>query len=298
MILKGIEMALKVKKSVCTNLVFPRTRKDIGEFARAARFLNDRGIDSMEFYYDGENAQKTAIGKILEENGMEGIYIGVIPAKEQKLHACSTNKENRRAAVEMFCTCIDEAEANGIQTLMINSGSLGANVQDGLAALRETLVELYGYIAKKGCQIRLTLEPGDSWMYAKQLLGPAARTAAFLKACHREGLPLELTMDSAHSLEEGEDFVEAVKTVKPFCSHIHFANCYIKNSTSSLYGDQHLGFEYPDTEWDYSVIEREWPKLAKIYAGEELRVAIEVLCREENPYEYFDSMWDKMPYKD
>lgn len=287
---------MKVKKSVCTNLVFPKTRKDIEEFSRVVEYLKGKGVASMEFYHDGEARYGTKIGNILDKNGMKGIYIAVIPSKEQKLHACSVEEDNRRGAVKLFCDCMDEAAANGIPVMMLNSGSIGPNVQDGLAALRESLRELYGYMEKKNYSLRLTLEPCDSWMFAKQLLGPVGRTVEFVKSCRKEGLPLELTMDSAHALEEGEDFLEALKLAKPFCGHIHFANCFIKDSQAPLYGDQHVGFEYADTEWDYPAMERAWPEIVAMYGAGELRVAIEVLCREQDPYRYFDGMWSRMPF--
>ena len=59
--------------------------------------------------------------------------IGVIPSKEQRLHACSREKENRRKAVALFQACMDEAAANGISVLMINSGAAGPGVSEGLA---------------------------------------------------------------------------------------------------------------------------------------------------------------------
>ncbi|MCI8861984.1 MAG: TIM barrel protein [Lachnospiraceae bacterium] len=287
---------MRIKKSVCTNLVFPKTRKDIDEFARVTEFLKSRGVDSMEFYHDGEARRESRIGDILDKNDMEGIYIAVIPSKEQGLHACSAEEENRRASVKLFCSCMDEAADNGISVMMLNSGRIGANVKEGLKALKETIGSLYEYMAKKHYSMRLTLEPCDSWMFARQLLGPTARTAAFLEDCHRAGLPLELTMDSAHTLEEGEDFLEAVKAVKPFCRHLHFANCYIKDEKSPLYGDQHVGFEYADTEWDYQALIQAWPAFKEMFDGDELRVAVEVLCREEDPYVYFDNMWSRMPF--
>lgn len=290
------ESGMRIKKSVCTNLVFPKTRKDIEEFSRVVEFLKDRDVDSMEFYHDGEARHGGKIGNILNQNGMEGIYIAVIPSKEQKLHACSVEEDHRRRAVKLFCECMDEAADNGIPVMMLNSGSIGPNVQAGLLALRESLRELYSYMEKKNYSMRLTLEPCDSWMFAKQLLGPVGRTVDFLKACRRAGIPLELTMDSAHTLEEGEDFLEAMKQAKPFCNHIHFANCYIKDSQNPLYGDQHVGFEYPDTEWGYAAIESAWPEISAMYQDDELRVAIEVLCREVDPYQYFDAMWSRMPF--
>ena len=285
---------MNIKKSVCTNLVFPASRRELGEFRRMAAFLKEQGADSLEFYHDGQG--RSGIGKILEEDQLEGILIGVIPSKEQRLHACSREKENRRKAVALFQACMDEAAANGISVLMINSGAAGPGVSEGLAALKESIWELYDYMEKKRYSMRLTLEPCDSGRFAKQLLGPTERTAAFVRTCREEGMPLELTMDSAHTLEEGEDFLEALKRTKDWCRHIHFANCCIRDSASPFYGDQHVGFEYPESEWGYEEITRAWPQIEGLYGNGELRIAVEVLCRSEDPYSYFESMWRRMPY--
>ena len=70
--------------SAASNLCFPESRHSAVAFQCAAEFLKARGFDGMEFYCDG--ASMKHIGKILQENHIDGVYIVVIPLKEQLLH--------------------------------------------------------------------------------------------------------------------------------------------------------------------------------------------------------------------
>lgn len=287
---------MKVINSVCTSLVFPESRKKIEEFRRMAQFLSEKGMDSIEFYHDGDGRDK--IGPILADTGLDPIYIAVIPSKEQKLYLCDCDEDGRRRAVALFKACIDEAQFNGIGRVMINSGAIQPDIQKGLAALGQSIEDLYEYAAKKNYRnFALTLEPCDTWMEARHLLGPYARTAAFAEAMRSRGLPLELTMDAAHTVEEGEDFFEALQATRPYCNHIHFANCNITDKDSPLYGDKHVGFEYPNTEWTPETLGALTQKLHTLYPGDEpLRIGIEILCRESDPYAYFEKTWASVPF--
>lgn len=287
---------MKIINSVCTSLVFPESRKKLDAFRSMAEFLSARGMDSIEFYHDGDGRDR--IGPILADTGLDAIYIAVIPSKEKKLHLCDCDEDGRRAAVKLYRDCIDEAQYNGIRRVMMNSGAIQPDIGLGLEALGRSVEELYDYAARKNCYgFALTMEPCDTWMEARQLVGPYARTAAFTNAMHQKGLPLELTMDAAHTAEEGEDFFTALKAVKPWCSHIHFANCNITQKDSPLYGDKHLGFEYPDTVWTPETLCALVEQLRDLYpGGEVLRIGLEVLCREADPYAYFDKMWASLPF--
>ncbi len=287
---------MKIINSVCTSLVFPQSRKSIDAFRRMAEFLRAKGIDCIEFYHDGDGRDQ--IGSVLADTGLDSIYIAVIPSKEGKLHLCDCDEDGRQAAVRLFQACIDEAQANGIGRVMMNSGAMQADVDKGLDALGRSVEDLFEYAHRKNYRsFSLTMEPCDTWMEAYQLIGPYARTKAFAQAMHGKGLPLELTMDSAHTAEEGEDFFQAVQAVKEFCGHIHFANCNITQRDNPLYGDKHLGYEYPDTVWTPESLRQLTEHLQTLYIGEDpLRIGLEVLCREEDPYAYFDRMWDSLPF--
>ncbi len=286
---------MRLIKSVCTNLVFPASRKSLDEFRRMAEFLKGKSVGSIEFYHDGPEREK--IGTILSDVGIEGVYIAVIPSKENTLWLCDTDPAARKNAVAMLKRCIDEAAANGVQHVMINSGKLTEDVDAGLDALADSIEQLFGYASAKQYPFQLSMEPCDSGMDARHLVGPYRRAVDFAARMRKQGLPLSLTMDSAHTVEEGEDFLEAITAAKPYCSHIHFANCRIADPADPLYGDKHIGFEYSGSVWTAKAILEAFPKIQALYPGDDpLRVAIEVLCREEDPYAYFETMWASLPF--
>ncbi len=286
---------MELIRSVCTTLFFPDSRNNIDSFKKMADFLSTKGIDAIEFYYDGSERKK--IGKILDNTGLYGVYIAVIPSKEKELHLCDLEETSRMAAVRLFKDCIDEAQDNGIKEVMINSGRIGNDSGKGLEALGESVEELFNHIQKKHYCMKLLMEPCDSGIDAFQLIGPYHRSLDFVADMREKGLPLELTMDSAHTVEEGENFLEALKAVRGFCNQIHFANCYIENPKDPLYGDKHLGFEYSNTEWPPSELFKLFQELTHLYAGEEsLRIGLEVLCRKDDPYAYFENTWRELSF--
>jgi sugar phosphate isomerase/epimerase len=287
---------MRLTKSVCTNLVFPESRKSIDEFRRMTAFLNEKGIGCVEFYHDGPERGK--IGKVLAESGLEGVYIAVIPSKEGKLWLCDTDHDAKDAAVRMLKNCIDEAAANGIGNILINSGRLTEDVEEGLDALADSVEQAYEYAAGKNYSLRFSLEPCDSVMDAFHLVGPYHRAVGFADKMRKRGFPLELTMDTAHTVEEGEDFSAAVTAAKPYCNHVHFANCRVDNPADPFYGDKHIGFEFSGSVWTPETLTEMFHKLRALYPGDEpLRLALEVLCREDDPYAYFDMMWKSLPLK-
>ncbi|HHW31648.1 MAG TPA: sugar phosphate isomerase/epimerase [Clostridiaceae bacterium] len=286
---------MKLINSVCTNLYFPKSRKNIDEFRRMAYFLAEKGIECIEFYHDGDSRDK--IGSVLLDTGLSSVYIAVIPSKESRLDLCHESEEGRTAAVKLFKSCIDEAQHNGIPEIMMNSGRIGNNVEKGLDSLAKSIEELYDYVQQKNYSLCFLMEPCDSIMEAFHLIGPYARTLEFMKRMDNAGLPIKLTLDTAHTVEEGENFLEALKAVKPYCNHIHFANCFIKDRKNPLYGDKHLGYEYPDTEWMIPDLSNLFISLEGLYGhDEDLRIGLEALCRQEDPYEYFNSVWESLTF--
>jgi len=274
-------------RGACTNLLFPDSRNSLAAFREMAAFLKSEGVGQIECYHDGEGAPDQ-IGEILQLNGLDGVFIAVIPSKEQKLHACALGDENRKEAVSLFQDCMDRAADGGMRAMMINSGAIQPHRQEAMARLADSIERLFQYRDQKRYDIALTLEPCDTGIYACQQIGTIRDSLELMEICSERGLPMRLTMDSAHTAECGEDFVEALEKTRRFCNHIHFANCFVKDPASKWYGDMHLDFDHEDSEWDYAKIESAWPRIQTLYSGEErLMASIEVLCRDADPFEHF-----------
>jgi sugar phosphate isomerase/epimerase len=285
---------MQVLKSVCTTLAFPKSRNDIGEFDSMASFLSGRGVGGIEFYYDGEDGAK--IGEILAKTGLDPVLIAVIPSKENKLYLCDMDEEKRKAAVKLFIGCIDFCRTCGIRKLMINSGRITEDIKAGLQSLGRSIKELFEYASGKNYEMLIAMEPCDSKMDAFHLIGPYKRALDFTQDLNSQGYPLQLVMDCAHVAEEGEDFLTALMALRKYCGHIHFANCNIREKDNPLYGDKHLGFFYPNTEWSPEKLKALFGQLEKLYSADTVRIGIETLCREDDPYKYFDETWKMLDF--
>lgn len=282
--------------SVCTNLFFPKSRQTADDFRRTAAFIAERGAKSMEFFHDGTGRQSA--GQVLADNGLSGVLIGVIPLKEGKLNLCSLDEANRLRAVDVARDLLKEAADGGIARLMICSGQHAPGDVDGhMDALVRSIETLYNEKVRKNLPVRIELEPCDSAIDARQFIGPYERTRALCDRLGGMGVQLHLTMDTAHTAEEFQDFPEALVAVKSYCDHIHFANCYLGDERDPLYGDKHLGYEYMDTPFGYAALNDQLiPRLAEIYPGDEaLTIGLEVLCREEDPFAYFENTVKCLP---
>ncbi len=283
---------MKVIKSVCTNLFFPQSRSDAQAFAGMIGFLKEYGVQSVECYCDGHQRA----GELIGRGGMSGVYIGVIPLKEQKKDLCALEEEARSAAVMQAKRDMDRADQGGFDWFMVNSGrrTPGREAQ-GMAALLRSMEELFEYRYKKGMTLGIEMEPCDSALEAMHLVGGPERALEVCRALEQRGLPLSLVMDSAHTSEEGRDFFQALTLTRPYCRHIHFANCRLDDPQDPLYGDKHLGYEDPGGIWTFEAIRDMMKRLEALYGDQPLRVGLECLCRQENPFAWFQSTWERLP---
>ena len=231
--------------------------------------------------------------KVLADR-VKGVYIAEYHRKKSCTCAMRMNRQDARLLIFLNIVLTKHRIMVGGYAQFRQAGN---SIDQGLLNLTQSVEELFNHIDRKNYKIKLLLEPCDSKIDAFHLIGPYSRTLEFVKNLREKGLPLELTMDTAHTVEEGEDFLEALTAVKEYCNQIHFANCYLKNPADELYGDKHLGFEYPDTEWTVPALEELFTELEKLYANDEpLRIGLEVLCRTDDPYDYFEDTWSSLPF--
>lgn len=285
---------MNLKRSIALSMFFPKSRSDANAFKRALEFLKEWPMDSVEFYYDGENRKEVAAA--LEKSGYLGIYIAVIPLKEQNLSLCALDDNHRKQAVLLAQRCIDEAFELGCRGVMMNSGRNPGKgrVDEGIKSFMQSVKELQKYIGTRS--IHLLLEPCDSQIEAKNLLGPTRLSVDVTRALRKDIPDFSLVLDTAHVYEEGEDFLQAVQNALDCCDHLHFANCVVSDSSDPFYGDKHIGFDHPGSAFSYFDLFRIFKALEELYQGRECRIALEVLCREPDPEQYFRKVAAQMPW--
>ena len=162
----------------------------------------------------------------------------------------------------------------------------------------ESMKQVMDYAGKKSTDFKLQfcLEPCDSRMDVRHLLGPTSRAIKAVERIKKDFDNIGLTMDTAHVAEEGEDFMQAMEAAKQHCNHIHFANCQICDPHAAFYGDKHVGFDYPGGTFTYGKIKQIYDAMARIYASEELTIALEIYSYQDNAFEHFEKLMAEMPW--
>jgi sugar phosphate isomerase/epimerase len=176
--------------------------------------------------------------------------------------------------VEELRDCFHFARDAGAFAVMVSSGPRPDREADDpacLACLADSLQALH----QAEPALEILLEPGDRDVEYRHLLGPARMSADFAKTLVQTGLPLGLIFDISHSAQLGEDPYEAWETVKPYCRHVHLANCVLVKG-SPIYGDKHPFFGVKDGVYSHDDARKFLSVLEA--APEPLRVTLEMIC--------------------
>ena len=99
--------------------------------------------------------------------------------------------------------------------------------------------------------VAMSLEPTD-WDIDKHFLfGPLDETVSFIKRVNKCGYKnLGLLLDMCHIPIMYETLSSAVEKSSDVLNHIHLGNAIVKNPASEFYGDRHIPWGYPDSEYD------------------------------------------------
>ena len=138
--------------------------------------------------------------------------------------------------------------------------------------------------------VLLTLEPGDRSVDSKQLAGPTDDTVAWLESFPGNQSFLQLTMDTSHIAQLGEDVRSAIDKTKKHCNHIHIANCILKED-HPLYGDKHPLFS--DKDAYYSIDDLKDITSGFISPEKDITVSIEIINRSEDEWEMFERILEE-----
>ena len=272
-------MAAILQSAVLTGL-FPGSVSDARETVRGIEESARLGYDVAELYYDGPG--NGDVRRACRDTGIATIYHPAYALKQNKLDLGDPDPGRRRAAVDRARAWIDVAADLGSRAVMVLSGPERAEArerEEAIATLRESLERLCEHAAGAGMRVHLESfnNPGEPWL----LMGPTARcleTAAVVAARHPN---FGLTFDLSHALQMGEDPLASLLSIGQYCSHVHLANCVIRDRADPLYGDKHPPFGHPGGEVDTAWLARFARGLADggFFGGREVTVGAEVITR-------------------
>jgi sugar phosphate isomerase/epimerase len=226
-------------KSFVLSASFPGSKKGYEGLKKALDATAPYHFTTLEYYSEGVSADKVS----LLMDGRRSIFLAGARQKAAGLNPCALDKDVRGKAVAELGECFRFARQAGAAALMLSSGPRPEHETDDpqcLLYLEDSLEKLH----KLEPDLPILLEPGDRDVEYRHLLGYTPVSVEFAAACRGDGLPLGLIFDTSHVAQLGEDLGAAWTAARPYCDHVHLANCVLEKQ-HPLYGDKHPFFGVP-----------------------------------------------------
>ena len=209
------------------------------------RAAAEHGFDVVELTPAVGSAARRAIGSGLERAGVGAVFLAGLPLLRAGVALCSAG-EDRRRAVAVVRDTIEQASEAGAAAVLVTSGRSDDPLDRGAALSRlvDSLSELAAFAAEVAPELRLRLEPTDTDLQHRQLVGATTLAVSVVEQVGQRGLDLDLNLDLSHLLELGEQPAQSLARARPHCSHVHLANCVLERG-HPLRGDRHPPFGHP-----------------------------------------------------
>ncbi len=167
---------------------------------------------------------------------------------EEPVFPASSDKRARRYACDFLRREVGFALEAGAKKIIFGSGP---DSQEDREDAKKRLAELlYSAFEEVPSDVALCLEPTDRDMDKRFLFGPAKETADFIRKMRRDGMEnLGMLLDMAHIPLMRETMESAVRLSCETITHVHLGNNIVSNPKNSLYGDRHVPFGYPESEY-------------------------------------------------
>ena len=167
---------------------------------------------------------------------------------EQPVIPSSSDEKLKAYAYDIFMREFEYALESGAKKIIFGSGP--DNTKDHKGALERFFEFTLTLAEKLPNDVMLCLEPTD-WDVDKHFLcGPLAESVEFAKAINNNGVVnFGLLLDMCHIPIMHENFESAINKCKDVLKHIHLGNAVIINKNNPFYGDKHIPWSYPDSEY-------------------------------------------------
>lgn len=278
-----------MERSIVLTPLIPAAETDIEWFEKGVETFAKCGITVVEYYTD--ESQIEAYQKVLRKYGQKGIYLHAVCQKRQGINLSSIEESERLAAEVYAMHTAKICAAAGVDMMLITSGSRPKELSD-LPAAKESLKRSLKKLAQ-AAEIPLLLEPGDTEVHMCQTIGTTDETIELMTELNSPNL--FLTMDSSHIAQLGENVEEAIHKAAPWCSHVHLANCVLKQG-HPLYGDRHPFFIQEDSVFSPEDLHDIMKKIPKLLGRNDYMVSVEVISQEPSAEKSINRMKQEAPW--
>ncbi|MFA6505240.1 MAG: TIM barrel protein [Treponemataceae bacterium] len=222
---------------------FPDSVRDAEVLRGAVGLSAEAGFDCVEFYYDGP--ENRAVAAALRGSGLSSVYHPAYPMKKAAVDLGAAGRVERLAAVGKVKVWVERAAEFGCEAVMLLSGGEVEDEEaraDAIGRLEESLKAVCQFAASFSPPIEVRLESFNNRGEPRLLMGPSLRCRALAEAVRASRGNFGLTFDLSHSLQMGENPAQSVSLLSDCCSHVHLANCVIRDKSDPLFGDKHPPF--------------------------------------------------------
>lgn len=279
-----------MKHGICLTTIYPDAITDSKLMAGLIRKVRDLGLfQCVEIYFEGSPGEETAIQKTLADAGLTAVYLGGLPVKRDGIDLTAKSERVRQRSMEACKRHMDHAIRMGCSGIVIASGpdwkETGCREQIA-ECMRRSLGELDRYVEGSGLQICLEPFPVKSEPYLA--VGESELVHEIFKDSDFRNVGI--TFDTSHLSQLGENLEESFLLLKPWISHMHLANCVMKDKASSLYGDKHPLFCQEGGSLGIETVRTYYQKLEREGLLKRVEIcSVEVISRGREDW-YFDAV--------
>lgn len=196
--------------------------------------------------------------KLVEERSLPCLWLGGLPMMRGHTNGLCLDGEEGSQALAYGRSLIDQAYDIKAESLLVLSGPDSPDHRrprrEQLAA---NLTELCRYAEDQATSyvLDIRLEPTDRTTTFHQLIGPTEEAVGVLEVVAASGVSnASLNLDLSHLDQLGDDWDAALRMARPWCRHVHVANCVIADPGHPMYGDRHPPFGAADSEVDIAAL--------------------------------------------
>ena len=284
--------------------LYPQAMKDAREHRLTLQKLSATGlVDALDCWVWPEKRQADEEIRALKDSGKWINYNIGDRIMDEPCFPASPDAARRERALDILKREVGYAVECGAGKIVIGSGpDVPDDRQAGKDRFADILMRLRDEIPPG---VILALEPTDRTIDKHYLFGPAGETAQFLRDMRQRGFAnIGMLLDMCHIPIMGDTLETAVSDSADVLVHIHLGNCIIKNPRHPFYGDKHVPWGIPESEYGAEEAAAFASLLcgAGYFAGDHSTVSFEMRCYEgtspEESLQMFLDIWNEsLPVK-